>query len=368
MPGPLLFTHAFAYDDLDHPLLLLDRIRSYSYEVDIIGNVRRLRSSCNFNPGSGGCTGAGGDAGGYEYSAFGRTTILSLDAATQILLEDTNPLRWQGRWLHDVAGGVYDFRNRIWSPQIGAFLSADRFEFFSSTGTLWSWPGQNPIAIGDPFGLGARDDLQSALSDLSDVPVVGFFFAGPNRFGRGVQNRVEGTLKLANAATVEAGLRQRARGTCQIVLGAAETTEAAAALVGLAEVSVGLAAAAALSRVAVRSSRGGTVTLYHGSRNFQGAQFDLARATAGKRPFTSRPGIYLTDDFTRAATQFGREGVVVRTNVSSDFAARIRQTGGPPAHLTEYFVNAADDVAVLNRSVTVTPTREAILLYFRGLF
>ena len=59
---PVALLQGFVYDDLDHPLLFLENTASYSYEVDIIGNVRRLRTSCNFNPGSGGCSNAGADA------------------------------------------------------------------------------------------------------------------------------------------------------------------------------------------------------------------------------------------------------------------------------------------------------------------
>ncbi|MBK7582065.1 MAG: hypothetical protein IPI67_17895 [Myxococcales bacterium] len=63
------------------------------------------------------------------------------------------PLRWQGRWFFNGQGiDLYDFRNRVWSPELGAFLSPDDFIYHRGTGTLWSWPGQNPIRHRDPSG------------------------------------------------------------------------------------------------------------------------------------------------------------------------------------------------------------------------
>src|SRR5688572_6192487 len=43
-------------------------------------------------------------------------------------------------------------RSRVWSPELGSFLEADEFGFLTRTGTLWSWPGQNPLRYRDPSG------------------------------------------------------------------------------------------------------------------------------------------------------------------------------------------------------------------------
>ena len=89
----------------------------------------------------------------YKYSAFGRT--LAADAGTPAPIVDGvgfgQALRWQGRpW--DSVTGSYDFRNRIWDPGLGAFLSPDEFVFHTATGTVWSWPGQNPVLYRDSTG------------------------------------------------------------------------------------------------------------------------------------------------------------------------------------------------------------------------
>jgi RHS repeat-associated protein len=111
---------------------------------------------------------------------------------------------------------------------------------------------------------------------------------------------------------------------------------------------------------------GGTVFLFHGSQTWTGTAFSLEKAIAGKRAFTSVPGIYLTDDALRAASQYGRaapggRGTVVVTEVSEAFAARNRRAGGPPAHLPEYFVNSAADVATLNQRMQIYETNQFLL-------
>jgi RHS repeat-associated protein len=148
----------FLYDGIDHPLRLAGAAagsvpeplppaaptsikysagpyaRAY-YELDLAGNVRRLRA-----PG-------GADLGGYRYSAFGKTV-----ENTVVSLPD-QPLRWKGMWRFDLGGvELYDARARMWSPALGSFLSIDEFSFHDGRTTLWGWPGQNPLRYRDPSG------------------------------------------------------------------------------------------------------------------------------------------------------------------------------------------------------------------------
>jgi len=112
---------------------------AYFYEVDLAGNVRRLRDS------SGGM-----DLGGYRYTAFGNA--FPADVTTPAPSID-QPLRWKGRWFEEkIAGGLYDVRARWWSPQLGAFLSVDELAYHDRNSTLWGWPGQNPMVYADPTG------------------------------------------------------------------------------------------------------------------------------------------------------------------------------------------------------------------------
>jgi RHS repeat-associated protein len=160
---------SFLYDGIDHPLRLSSpEIKATSqpafpqtptqtffsatpltvayYELDLAGNVRRLRQ-----PG-------GLDLGGYRYSAFGETVedTVVLQSVNPLIQADnrTQPLRWKGMWRFDLGGGVevYDARARMWSPKLGTFLSVDEFAFHDSRSTLWGWPSQNPIRYSDPSG------------------------------------------------------------------------------------------------------------------------------------------------------------------------------------------------------------------------
>ena len=126
----------YLFDGIDHPLRIkvaASNTTAY-YEIDLAGNVRELRAS------------GGASLGGYRYSAFGKT------------IEDTasvaQPLRWKGRWYSPVAGGIYDVRARQWSPELGAFLAIDEYEYHDSESTLWGWPNQNPVRYADPTGRG----------------------------------------------------------------------------------------------------------------------------------------------------------------------------------------------------------------------
>ena len=74
------------------------------------------------------------------------------------------PFRWQGRLL--IAQGLYDFRARLFSTELGAFLQPDEYQFLSRGGTLWSWPGQNPFKWRDPSGRGAAEVLAGEVLSL----------------------------------------------------------------------------------------------------------------------------------------------------------------------------------------------------------
>jgi RHS repeat-associated protein len=150
---------AYLFGGTDHPLRLMRSGNGYFYEIDLGGNVRRLRDS------------SGADLGGYRYTAFG--ALLGADPQTPTPTVD-QPLRWKGRLFEKVAGGVYDMRARWWAPQAGIFLAPDDYAFHDPSSTLWGWPGQSPsrwqdasghyaapaplaVAVANPWGLAVAD-------------------------------------------------------------------------------------------------------------------------------------------------------------------------------------------------------------------
>ncbi|MFF0667831.1 hypothetical protein ACFYVE_06515 [Streptomyces tendae] len=95
----------------------------------------------------------------------------------------------------------------------------------------------------------------------------------------------------------------------------------------------------------------------------------LDLSAAGRRPGTPEAGVYLTDDFTRAATGYGRGGHVVRVQVPEEFAQSVRQMGGPAGNQPEFFVNTPEGLDIVNNGITdILPTQEATLRHFAGLF
>ncbi|HEX2873267.1 MAG TPA: RHS repeat-associated core domain-containing protein, partial [Polyangiaceae bacterium] len=153
-PGLAGMRRRIIWDGVDHPLWMFDADRGVTvyFELDTTGNVRRLHAGERIT-GNGSFT---GDLGGYSYTAFGRNIPAAEpggEATPKIDAVDyVQRLQWQGRWLYNRSGGLYDFRARFWSPQLGAFLQLDRYQFLASGGTLWSWPGQNPFRWRDPSG------------------------------------------------------------------------------------------------------------------------------------------------------------------------------------------------------------------------
>jgi RHS repeat-associated protein len=145
------------YEGVDQPLWMYDGsvLSSVYFELDTIGNVRRVRGGKAL-PTS---TPLASDLGGYRYTAFGR--LNTVDTTTPYPSAGgtryDQPLRWQSHWFIDAGPGFYDFRARVWSPDLATFLQPDEYGFLSRTGTLWSWPGQNPFRWRDPSGRDASE-------------------------------------------------------------------------------------------------------------------------------------------------------------------------------------------------------------------
>jgi RHS repeat-associated protein len=55
------------------------------------------------------------------------------------------------QWYGDI--GLYDLRNRFYSPDIGRFLQADPIGFDGDATNLYRYCGNNPLSYADPFGL-----------------------------------------------------------------------------------------------------------------------------------------------------------------------------------------------------------------------
>ncbi len=143
-------------------------------------------------------------------------------------------------WRYQVGSTeLYDARARLWSPDLGTFLSIDEFRSQSDTTTLWGWPNQNPIGRSDPFGHdGTTDNPIQQLVNLNLLP------PGLTIFGKGVRERSAGLSMMSNDATFEQGMAKYNCGNAMIAAGAGITGTDAAVIVGAAQAVLGAASAA----------------------------------------------------------------------------------------------------------------------------
>jgi hypothetical protein len=142
---PATLRRRVLYEGVDEPLWMYDASVSSSvyFELDTIGNVRRVRGGKALST----SPPLASDLGGYRYTAFGRLNTVDTTTAYPSIAGTryNQPLRWQSHWFIDAGPGFYDFRARVWSPDLATFLQPDEYGFLSRTGTLWSWPGQDPF-------------------------------------------------------------------------------------------------------------------------------------------------------------------------------------------------------------------------------
>jgi len=82
------------------------------------------------------------------------------------------------QWYQEL--GLYDLRNRFYSPDLGRFLQPDPIGFSGDAGNLYRYCGNNAVTRSDPFGLD-DDDMPPKLPEKGGAPM-----GGPSGGGGGV--------------------------------------------------------------------------------------------------------------------------------------------------------------------------------------
>lgn len=170
------FVHGEGVDDV-----LQGRLdgQSYFYHYDQVRSVTALSDS------------KGSLAARYGYSPFGTTTTAEGPAAKQ------NPFRYTSRE-HDATTGLYHYRARTYSPELGRFTSPDpagRVGGFN----LYAYASNDPATFNDPYGLWPKwlDDTVARGRDVvSQATTSALNWA----------DQYPGTRQLANAARFSYGL------------------------------------------------------------------------------------------------------------------------------------------------------------------
>jgi RHS repeat-associated protein len=90
----------------------------------------------------------------YEYSVFGKPVIK--DSKGTVLTESKigNIFMYTGR-KYITETGLYDYRRRTYSPELGRFLQRDPLGFGDDV-NLYRYVGNNPVNYVDPWGLSAE--------------------------------------------------------------------------------------------------------------------------------------------------------------------------------------------------------------------
>jgi RHS repeat-associated protein len=118
---------------LDHPLSMERGGETYYYMYDRLGSVIGLSD------------GADSVQASYVYDVWGNT-IGGDDGSIE------NPYRYTGRE-YDTESGLYYYRARYYSPQMGRFISQDPIGLASGDANFYAYVGNNPVNSVDPLGL-----------------------------------------------------------------------------------------------------------------------------------------------------------------------------------------------------------------------
>ncbi len=103
----------------------------------------------------------------YKYDVFGTASIYNSSLILQPSALFGNRFLFTGReWIGEI--GVYDYRNRVYSPDLGRFLQTDPIRFDAGDINIYRYCGNNPIQSCDPFGL--ADELNDPLLGTNSFP------------------------------------------------------------------------------------------------------------------------------------------------------------------------------------------------------
>jgi RHS repeat-associated protein len=107
----------------------------------------------------------------YSYSPYGSVTISDQNGAVLDASDYGNEFFFQGRQF-DKESGLYYFRNRYYSPDLGRFISRDPIGYAAGDINLYRFVGNNPYGGLDPMGLEVMK-----CGALADDPRLSWFGA-----------------------------------------------------------------------------------------------------------------------------------------------------------------------------------------------
>ncbi|HEY5892528.1 MAG TPA: RHS repeat-associated core domain-containing protein [Chthoniobacterales bacterium] len=131
---------------VDEILARMDASGAVYYHQDGLGSTVTLTNS------------AGAVVERYTYDVFGAPTILNASGSVIAQSAHRNRFLFTGReWIAEA--GLYDYRNRVYSPHWGRFLQIDPIRFDGNDVNLYRYVSNRPIDRSDPYGLISLEDF-----------------------------------------------------------------------------------------------------------------------------------------------------------------------------------------------------------------
>jgi RHS repeat-associated protein len=131
------YVHGAMVDEL---LVKIDATGTVYYHHDGLGSTVALSD------------GSGNLVESYQYDVFGRVTIYDASNSVISVSSVVNRFLFTGReWIQEV--GLYDYRNRVYSAELGRFLQTDPIRFGAGDVNLYRYVGNNSVMWTDPTGL-----------------------------------------------------------------------------------------------------------------------------------------------------------------------------------------------------------------------
>jgi len=129
--------HGAATDEI---LAKTDWAGTFYYHSDGLGSTVALTNS------------SGNVIESYLYDVYGKPTVLNASNTVITASAFGNRFLFTGReWIRRI--GIYDYRNRVYSPDLGRFLQTDPIRFDAGDLNIYRYVGNNAVNWVDPSGL-----------------------------------------------------------------------------------------------------------------------------------------------------------------------------------------------------------------------
>jgi len=103
----------------------------------------------------------------YAYDAFGKASVY--DSSFNLLPSSlqNNRFLFTGRE-YIAEAGIYDYRNRAYSPELGRFLQTDPIRFSAGDANLYRYVANNTVNAVDPSGQSPWDTAENIADSITE--------------------------------------------------------------------------------------------------------------------------------------------------------------------------------------------------------